>query len=172
MATITWPTTIDSSMPDTAWRNDTSHSDGTEDGSDTAEGFHALQHNKLALFMAAVENELGADPSGILRQRRCAPQRSPDGSQDGRPDALVGHGAHEHHGHGSAGRDDWPGLPLLLHPDLHVVGWRHERHPHRADVSGDHRLRLRQGDDPPHDRREPCRRYGQATLSVAANQPC
>jgi len=66
MATITWPATIDSSMPDTAWRNDTSHSDGTEDGSDVVEGFHAAQHNKLALFMAAAENELGADPSATF----------------------------------------------------------------------------------------------------------
>ena len=66
MATITWPASIDSSMPDTAWRNDTSHSDGTEDGSDVVEGFHAAQHNKLALFMAAAENELGADPSATF----------------------------------------------------------------------------------------------------------
>jgi len=66
MVTITWPASIDSSMPDTAWRNDTSHSDGTEDGSDVVEGFHAAQHNKLALFMAAAENELGADPSATF----------------------------------------------------------------------------------------------------------
>jgi len=66
MATITWPATIDSSMPTTTWRNDTSHSDGTTDGTDAVEGHHAVQHNKLALFMAAAENELGADPSATF----------------------------------------------------------------------------------------------------------
>ena len=51
MATINWPTTQDAA-PKSNWRNDTSHSDGTTDGSDAAEGTHALEHNKLALFMA------------------------------------------------------------------------------------------------------------------------
>jgi len=65
MATINWPTTQDAA-PKSNWRNDTSHSDGTTDGSDAAEGTHALEHNKLALFMAAAELEMGNNPSGTF----------------------------------------------------------------------------------------------------------
>lgn len=65
MATITWPTSQDAALKSN-WRNDTSHSDGTTDGSDAAEGTHAAEHNKLALFMAAAELEMGNNPSGTF----------------------------------------------------------------------------------------------------------
>lgn len=65
MATIVWPGAVSAGDDlDVGWRNDTSHGDGTEDGSDTAEGFHALQHNKAALLLNAMRGEMGANPSG------------------------------------------------------------------------------------------------------------
>lgn len=65
MASITWPASQDAPL-DSGWRNDTSHADGTEDGSDATEGFHAAEHNKAALILAALEAELGNDPSGTF----------------------------------------------------------------------------------------------------------
>ena len=65
MATITWPTSQDTPLKSN-WRNDTSHSDGTTDGSDATEGTHAAEHNKAALLLAALEAELGNNPSGTF----------------------------------------------------------------------------------------------------------